>query len=129
MKPLEYDYKVIRTVKALRELRQIKQLVLADALGLERSTYSRIENGELPITFGQLKIIAKELNTSVFQIMAIADADDDIDFNLTSLSDILVRFVLMSDTKGPRVTFAEEELEFIITKIKGFYSKNLEKGD
>jgi transcriptional regulator with XRE-family HTH domain len=124
MKLLEYDLKVIRTVKALRELRKLKQFIIANALGIDRTTYSRIENGELPISFGQLKIIAGELDTSVFQIMAIADADDDLDFKMTSLSDILVRFVLMNEGKDSKITFSEEEFEFIIGKIKAHYSKN-----
>lgn len=129
MKLLEYDLKVIRTVKALRELRQVKQVTIALALDIDRTTYSRIENGELPISFGQLKIIASELNTSVFQIMAIADADDDLDFKMTSLSDILVRFVLMHEGKSQKIAFTEVELEYIIGKIKTHYSKNLLKED
>jgi transcriptional regulator with XRE-family HTH domain len=127
MKLLEYDLKIIKTVKALRELRGIKQVIVANALEIDRTTYTRVENGEVAITAGQLKIIASALNTSTFQIMAIADADDNIDFKMTSLSDILVRFVLMSKELGDKINFSEEELEFIIGKIKSFYFKNQNK--
>lgn len=119
----EYNLKIARTIKALRELRRVKQQVLADNLFMGRSTYCKIENGEILLNPGQLKVIAETLNTSVFQIFAIAEADELINFKSTCLSEILISFVLMHKPETYHLNIGEEGLTFIIEKIKKSYHK------
>jgi transcriptional regulator with XRE-family HTH domain len=119
----EYNLKIARTIKALRELRRVKQQVLADNLCIGRTSYSKIENGEILLNPGQLKIIAQTMNTSVFQIFAIAEADELINFKSTCLSDILLWFVSHNHEKPYQIDLGEEGLTFIIEKIKTNYYK------
>ncbi|MFN4083300.1 MAG: helix-turn-helix domain-containing protein [Bacteroidia bacterium] len=122
MTNLEYDIKIAVAIKALRELRRIKQHIIANALNITQATYCRIEMGKIPITLGQIKVISKELNTSVFQILAIVEKDDMIDFKYEALSDILIKFVLMFETNGEEEKIiSKNELDYIINKIKAHY--------
>ena len=118
MRQLEYDIKLAATIKAFRELRHIKQFVISQALNMEQCTYSRIEQGKITITPGQLKIISNVLSTSNFQILAIVEAEDIINTNHTTLSDILLKFVLMFEDSAVTTNLTEAELEIIIAKIK-----------
>lgn len=72
-----YDTKVSIVLKTLRKLRGIKQLSMAYALGIDRSTYSRMESGLIVISPGQLKIAANVIGISVFEIIALIEMDDN----------------------------------------------------
>ena len=121
--PTSYDIKIINAVKALRLLRNINQEYIARCIDLSQSAYCKIETGQRALTISQLRIIAKELKTTHFQILAIADADDNDNFNLTSLSEILIKFVIMFEGKNA-ISFTEEELEMIISKIRTAYGND-----
>lgn len=121
MRHLEYDIKLARTIKVLRELRRIKQYAIAKALDMTQGSYCKIEQGEITITPGQLKIISEELGTSNFQILAIVEADNLITIKHTTLSDILLKFVQMFEGVHVNSKLTSEELEFIIEKIKARY--------
>jgi len=54
--------KVLRRLKALREQSSLSQSVLAEALGINRSTYVRKELGYIPITTEEWIKIAERLN-------------------------------------------------------------------
>lgn len=123
MNQQEYNLKIARAIKALRELRRVKQQIVADNLSLGRSSYCKIENGEIILNPGQLKVIAQTLNITVFQIFAIAEADDIINFKSTCLSDILLWFVLNKTEKQYQFEIGEEGLTFIIESIKRSYYK------
>lgn len=118
MRHLDYDLKLALTIKAYRELRQIKQSVLANDINVTQTTYSKIESGEIAITPGQLKIIANKLGTSNFQILAIVEADEVFDENYIPLSELLLNFAKMLAGVETNYTLTDEELEFIIKKIK-----------
>ncbi len=79
----KYDKKIAMTISSLRKLKGIKQITVSNALCVDQSVYSRIENGEINITPGQLRIIAHTLETSIFQIIALVE--QEIDFSNTSL--------------------------------------------
>lgn len=122
MNAREYDLKICHSIKALRELRGIKQKTMADGLGMTQSNYCRIENGEIATTPGQLKIIAGQLEVSLSLVLAIAETDIQLNFNTTPLSEIITNFVMM--LKGDEQSeLGPEELEFIIRKIKSGYVK------
>lgn len=121
MKQSGYNFRVAHAIKALRKLRCLTQNQVADSLYIERSVYAKLENGKAPIVVEHLKLISEVLATSVFQIHVIAEADILINFRLTSLSDILIRYTLLMEGRIIESAFSEDELEFIITKVKSFY--------
>lgn len=118
MRHLPYDHKICSTIKALRQLRQLKQSALAERLRVDQSTYCRMERGETTITPGQLKLIAEALETSLIQILAIADADNSKNFKSRSLSDLLIKFILLFEGTNEKIIFSEEELNFVVSKIR-----------
>lgn len=118
MRHLPYDYKICSTIKALRQLRQLKQSALAEKLRVDQSTYCRMERGETAITPGQLKLIAEALETSHIQILAIADVDNSKIFKSRPLSDLLIKFVLLFEGTHDKIIFSEEELDFVVSKIR-----------
>ena len=124
MRPIEYDLKIIRAIKALRILKCIKQINIANALQISQPSYCKIESGIWAITVGQMRIIAKELDVSTTQILTIAEADFIINFKITPLSEILLKFVLMLENKNENDDFEKEEMEFILSKIKEGYRKS-----
>jgi len=54
--------KVLARLKALREMRSLGQCVLADTLGINRSTYVRKELGNIPITTEEWMKLAARMN-------------------------------------------------------------------
>ena len=67
-----FDFKAAKTIRALRKLKGLKQGVMADALDMTQSNYSKIEDGLRPLTIGQFAIIAQVLNTSISEILAFS---------------------------------------------------------
>jgi hypothetical protein len=123
MKHLDYDIQVMRIIKALREQRSLKHKNLALPLDINRTTYGRIEKGKIAFTPGQLRIMAKELNTTHFHILTCADAFDDYGFKANSFIEVLLKFILMTEGKGSDVNFTQDELDFIISKLKEKYAQ------
>jgi transcriptional regulator with XRE-family HTH domain len=122
MRHLKYDIRLAATIKALREIRRIKQAVVATALSTDQTTYCRIEQGEIAITPGQLKIISKTLGTSMFQILAIIETEDLINLKYETLSEILLKFVQMFEGIKTTEQITEDELLYIIEKIKSHFN-------
>jgi len=123
MKPLAYDIELIELVKALRERNGFKHVNLADAIGVDRSTYSRMECGELGFTPGQFKIMANALKTNQYQLYFLVDSKGDKQFYNTTLSTILIKTIKMLEGKANEIEFSEEELFFVINLIKKKYEE------
>ena len=115
-----YDKKIASTIATLRKLKGIKQIVVADALCVDQSVYSRIEKGETHITTGQLKIISESLETSVFQIISIVEHEMEI---LTtsnpknSLPDLITNYILNFHSHETIETFTIEDYQKVIEII------------
>jgi transcriptional regulator with XRE-family HTH domain len=118
MEKLDYDIKLAATIQTYRELKRIKQSVMADALKILQASYCKIEKAEILISPGQLKIISSILNTSILQILVIVVADEILDFQFTPLSDVLLKFVQTIDENSSKTSLTIQELEFIFSKIK-----------
>ncbi len=56
-------------IRALREQRDIKQQEIADLIGMHRSNYSKIENGQREISITALDKIAKFFNITIDQLI------------------------------------------------------------
>jgi transcriptional regulator with XRE-family HTH domain len=127
MRHLEYDLKLAMTIKAYRELRQIKQSVLANAINVSKTTYSKIESGEIAITPGLLKIISINLGTSNFQILAIVEANEVFTENYIPLSELLLNYAKIIAGIDTKQILTHDELEFIIKKIKARHAQLLKR--
>lgn len=60
-------------LKQLRTQRQLDQATLAQAVGVAQPTWSRIENGTIPITVEQLGFVAPQLGVLPSEILRRAD--------------------------------------------------------
>lgn len=74
----EYVLAVGPKIRAIRDLKQVKQDVIADILKVNQSTISRIESGESMISFELLCQIADALEVDV---NAIINLDSSVVFN------------------------------------------------
>ena len=60
-------------IKELRIMRKISQEQMAEALDTTRQRYSRLENGQIDISFVMIKDIAKILGVSTYDITSIEE--------------------------------------------------------
>jgi transcriptional regulator with XRE-family HTH domain len=123
MKPLPYDIELIELVKTLRERYGYKHINMAEALDIDRSTYSRFESGDLAFSPGQLKIMAKELRTNHHQLQFLVDSKGEREFFNTTFSTILISTIKMIEGKNEAINFSEAELHFVISVIKNKYEE------
>ncbi len=123
MKKHKYDLKVMRVIKAVREVKNLKQLAMANALDMSEGNYNKIENGHHHVELWQLRILAKELKISLHQIVIIAEAEEEIDFGKAAPPDILNECIRLIDSHGTELKLANDELERVILKIKKSYYK------
>ncbi|MCU0361251.1 MAG: helix-turn-helix transcriptional regulator [Bacteroidia bacterium] len=121
MKHSDYNTRIAVTIKAMRKLRCLSQNEVADSLFMDRSAYAKLEKGFTRIHVDCLKSISGILNTSVYQIHAIAEADILINFKFTPLSVILIKYTLLLEGKAESIQLNPHELEFIFSKIKSYY--------
>lgn len=61
--------KIAENIKAIRLAKQIKQQVIADALGVEVTAISNFENGKRDIKVSELDAIAGALGVSVIDLI------------------------------------------------------------
>lgn len=74
MRPaVSYPEIVGGVLKQLRIKRQLDQAQLATAVGVAQPTWSRIENGTIPITIEQLGFVAPQLGLLPSEILRDAD--------------------------------------------------------
>lgn len=57
-------------IRKIRELRDFTQEFMASQLGRSQTSYSKIERGEVDISFSNLNKIAEVLNVEVMQLLA-----------------------------------------------------------
>lgn len=118
MKPNDFAIRVANIVEVLRDLRHVKQIELAKALGIDISNYSRVENGHRPFDIAELEIVAKKLRTSVLQIILLADTSVLVNNQIEPLSKILFDFVSKVNTSKMNQAFTEFELKQLFEKLR-----------
>lgn len=123
MKPEAFEFKVIKVIKTLREMKGLQQLPCAAALGMSECNYFKIERGESAISIERLRILSDFLKISYHQILMLAEGPDLINSKFNPLSKILVECVLLLEARGANTGFTKEELEELISKIKEHYNK------
>ena len=60
-------------IRQLRNQRHLDQAAIAKAVGIAQPTWSRIENGSIPITVEQLGFVSQHLNVLPGEIIRYAD--------------------------------------------------------
>lgn len=123
MKPNDFAIRVANIVEALRYLRGVKQVELANALGIDISNYSRVENGHRPFDIVELETVAKKLRTTVLQIILLADTSILVNNQIQPLSKILLDFVSNVNATNINQAFTEIELKQLFEKLRNS-SKN-----
>lgn len=123
MKPTDYDLQLIELIKSLRTREGFKLVNLSDSLGIDRSTYGRIEKGKLGFTTGQLKILARELKTNHYQLQFLVDSKCENQFYNTTFSTLLIKALKMIEGNEEQINFSEAELYYVISILKSKYEE------
>ena len=124
MKTNEFAIRVANIVEALRDLRGLKQIELANALGIDISNYSRVENGHRPFDVAELETVAKKLQTSVVQIILLADTSVLINNQLQPMSKILLDFISNVNVGNQNFALTELELKKLFEMLRNNQHRN-----
>lgn len=123
MQYLEYDLKLMLAIKLIRKQRGLKQINVANDLGIDRSLYCRIENGEVAISTGQLLQIIAVLRTTLQTVQNIADIlvlENGFDFTDDGFQGIFIA----SFKRVELNQITKEEINSIFNELKKHYSKS-----
>ena len=105
MRHFKFDLRIQLVLIALRKHKGIKQETMCIPLNLDRTSYSRIENGRTAISFGQLQVIAEELGVSTEIIRMFANAFEISDFEHKSIDEILSNFIVANNPSREKIIF------------------------
>lgn len=122
----DYNKRVATTIKSLRILKKLKQSNIANVLCIDQSVYCRMENGEVDITTGELRIISDVLNSSIFQIISITEYgfNEEVSHqNSISLAGLIVNYMLSELNHKPIDEYSESDYK----KVLNIIQKQLEK--
>lgn len=118
MKTNEFAIRVANIVEAMRDMRGVKQIEMANALGIDISNYSRVENGHRPFDVAELEIVAKKLKTNVLQIILMADTSILINNEVQPLSKMLLDFISKVYPGNRHQALTELELKRLFEKLR-----------
>jgi len=112
-------------IKRLREDRGIKQSEIADLIGMHRSNYSKIENGQREISVPALDKIAKYFNLSLDDLVHLADnIPQEVSVgDKTTVEQ--VKLIQELDQEEKNMVFKMIETFLTKKKFKDFFQKNV----
>jgi len=94
-------------LRVLRDNAELTQKELADAIGVSRSVYSKIEIGQQEPTLSQLIALANVFNTTTDFILNVDEREDSGDFidllNTLEMKKIFVANHLLTDTEKSKL--------------------------
>lgn len=122
---LKFELRLIAVITAVRKLRGLKQEALATDLGTYKSHVVKIENALVTARIGQLDAMAKVLDTSLIEIIRLAEGIDFSCVENLSANEILKRFLALDGAR--EIHFTNIELVFIVSTLKRVYPKLLQK--
>ena len=108
-----------KNIKFLRNINKISQQELADKVGIDRSTISRIENSEIETTIPIAEKIAEIFNISFADLVG-KDLTKQQELNTHDELELL-----FSKNKDILTEDDKETIEFIVEKRKREIDKNL----
>lgn len=107
---------VISNISQIRNAKRLTQSAIADALGVNTATLSRIESGNISLSYKSLAQIAKALNVSVIDIITYPDIYTKKDDNKDKEPvEAVLQIKLQSDKKDQvlKLIFGENNLEIL----------------
>jgi|JI8StandDraft_1071087.scaffolds.fasta_scaffold89186_1 transcriptional regulator with XRE-family HTH domain len=114
----EKDHKILKAIKAFRLARYVKQSTMAEALGINQTQYSRIEAGQRSLTLQHIRVISDTLKVPELLFWAMSMDEIQLKNQNSVLSQVLLEFVYLTENIKPDAHISEEELDFILEKIR-----------
>jgi transcriptional regulator with XRE-family HTH domain len=112
-------------IKRLREDRNIKQSEIADLIGMHRSNYSKIENGQREISLAAVDKIAKFFNITIDELVHLG-GDIPREVSLEDKSTVeQVKLIQELDQEEKNMVFKMIETFLTKKKFKDFFQKNI----
>lgn len=114
-----------QNVKRLREDRGIKQNEIADLIGMHRSNYSKIENGQREISIVAIDKIANYFNISIDELVHMGN-DLPKEVSLEDKTTVeQVKLIQELDQEEKNMVFKMVETFLTKKKFKDFFNKNI----
>ncbi|MCD4665859.1 MAG: helix-turn-helix transcriptional regulator [Bacteroidales bacterium] len=112
-------------IKRLRKEREIKQHEIADLIGMHRSNYSKIENGQREISIAAVDKIAKFFNITIDELIHLGeDLPEEIKVeDKTTVEQIKLIQELEDEEKN--MVFKMIDTFLTKKKFKDFFNKNI----
>jgi transcriptional regulator with XRE-family HTH domain len=112
-------------IKRLREDRNIKQSEIADLIGMHRSNYSKIENGQREISVAAVDKIARFFNISIDELVHLGeDMPKEISLEDKSTSE-QIKLIQELDIEEKNMIYKMIETFLTKKKFKDFFNKNI----
>ena len=112
-------------IKKIREDREIKQAEIADLIGMHRSNYSKIENGQREISLAAIDKIATFFNISIDELVHLGnDIPKEISMEDKTTSE-QVKLIQELDQEEKNIVFKMIETFLTKKKFKDFFNKNI----
>jgi len=114
-----------QNIKRLREDRGIKQNEIADLIGMHRSNYSKIENGQREISIAAIDKIANYFNISIDELVHMGN-DLPKEVSLEDKTTVeQVKLIQELDQEEKNMIFKMVETFLTKKKFKDFFNKNI----
>lgn len=117
MRPNEYSFRIIATVKAFREMRGLQQGDVAKKLNACDCNYSKFENGHKIVRLEDLKIIASALGVSMYLIAFIAEFYESCTMEQINW---LQNIFKIGSKQVDTIVFTEDEFKFLVIQINNY---------
>nr|WP_319570051.1 helix-turn-helix transcriptional regulator [uncultured Draconibacterium sp.] len=112
-------------IKRLREDRGIKQSEIADLIGMHRSNYSKIENGQREISIAAVDKIAAFFNITIDELVHMGE-DVPKEVSMEDKTTVeQVKLIQELDQEEKNMVFKMIETFLTKKKFKDFFNKNI----
>jgi len=112
-------------IRTLREQRNIKQQEIADLIGMHRSNYSKIENGQREISVSALDKVARFFNITIDELVHLGnDLPQEVEIEDKTTMEQLK---LMQELDDEERSMIFKMIDSFLTKkkFKDFFKKNV----
>lgn len=112
-------------IRKLREDRGVKQSEIADLIGMHRSNYSKIENGQREISVAAVDKIARFFNITIDELVHLGnDLPDEVSMQDKSTAE-QIKLIQELDQEEKSMVFKMIETFLTKKKFKDFFNKNI----
>jgi len=112
-------------IKRLREDRGVKQSEIADLIGMHRSNYSKVENGQREISLQAVDKIAKFFNITIDELVHLGeDIPKEVSMEDKTTVEQL-KLIQGLDLEEKNMVFKMVETFLTKKKFKDFFNKNI----